>query len=202
MKVKISGVTRMREIEFLSELKPDYAGFVFDKAAVNYITPQLAALLAAKLHPAVRKVGIFCNASIAEINETVRITGIDLVQLTGDETPYFVSQLEFEVWKNISVSDNIDRKSLKAYDVPLAVHIDAFDLAADVEMIQTAAALGPIIFSGGVNIENMKELAAFIKPYAVDVSASVSSPDGFKDYRLCKEFIAAARGLDEMESGE
>jgi len=202
MKIKISGITRMREIEFLSELKPDFVGFVFDKNAVNYITPQLAALLAAKLHPVIRKVGVFANSTIEEINETVRITGIDLVQLNGDETPYFISQLEFEVWKNISVSDNIDRKSLKAYGVPLAVHIDALGLQTDVGLIQTAAALGPIIFSGGVNIENITELAAIIPPYAVDVSGSVSSPNGFKDYLRCKEFIAAVRGLEEKENAE
>ena len=183
----------MNEIEFLSELKPDFAGFVFERTAKNFITPELAALLAAKLHPSIRKVGVFANASLREINDTIRITGIDLVQLTGDETPYFVSQLKLEVWKNVTITDSVNRNSFKSYNVPLAVRVNALDIKADLELIRAAAAIGPIILSGGISAENLVEYTAIIEPYAVDVSAGVSNSHGFKDFNRCREFIAAAR---------
>jgi len=41
MKVMISGITRMNEVLFLSDLRPDYAGFIFNKASPHYVTPGL-----------------------------------------------------------------------------------------------------------------------------------------------------------------
>jgi len=45
-----------------------------------------------------------------------------------------------------------------------------------------------------LTLENVREAIRFVQPYAVDVNSGVSNPDGSKDQRRLKQFIAEAKG--------
>lgn len=50
-KVKICGLRRIEDIQYVNEAMPDLAGFIFDSSRRRYIDPQKAAGLRAELAP-------------------------------------------------------------------------------------------------------------------------------------------------------
>ena len=54
-----------------------------------------------------------------------------------------------------------------------------------------AARVRPVILSGGLNPENVKDAAAVVRPYAVDVSSGVEAAPGIKDENKMRAFFAA-----------
>ena len=67
MKIKICGLTRQCDIDYVNELLPDYIGFVFAKKSKRYITPIAAAELRRRLSPDIAPVGVFVNEPIENI---------------------------------------------------------------------------------------------------------------------------------------
>ncbi|MDR0855784.1 MAG: phosphoribosylanthranilate isomerase [Clostridiales bacterium] len=193
-KVKISGVSRLEEADMLSALRPDYVGFVFDRRAPESISPELASLICNRLHPAVRKAGVFVNVTLAEIEQVVKLTGIDLIQLTGAETAFFISQLKLEVWKTVSLAERPDRLALSAFNVPLAVSYDTLLLPDAVNSLLPFIEYPGVVLSGGVTVETAKAAQKMLPLYAVDVREAVKGADGFLDRDKCKAFLQAVRG--------
>jgi len=54
-----------------------------------------------------------------------------------------------------------------------------------------AARVRPVILSGGLTPENVRDAAAAVRPYAVDVSSGVESAPGIKDESKMRAFFAA-----------
>ena len=86
-KIKICGLRRDEDIEYVNEFLPDYAGFVFAKKSKRYVTPEQAKELISKLDKRIKSAGIFVNSPIEEVNKIASFCGLDVVQLHGDETP-------------------------------------------------------------------------------------------------------------------
>jgi len=109
--------------------------------------------------------------------------------LTGDETPYFISQLKMEVWKNADRSENLSRKTIKAYNAPLSIEVTPALTAADIDFINLAKESGSVILSN-VTMQNFKKLGElFPDAYVIEANLGVNAPGGFKDEAKCKEFI-------------
>jgi len=54
-----------------------------------------------------------------------------------------------------------------------------------------AARVRPVILSGGLTPDNIRQAAAAVRPYAVDVSSGVESAPGVKDESRMRAFFAA-----------
>ncbi len=61
-KIKITGVNRLADIEWVNITKPDFAGFIFSKSH-NRVTLEQAEFLRRRLDPDIKVVGIFSNTS-------------------------------------------------------------------------------------------------------------------------------------------
>jgi len=92
MKIKFCGLRRPEDIEYANQTRPDYIGFVFAKSK-RQVSPELAGQLATGLSEGMKKVGVFVNAPLEEIIEAVRLAGLDVVQLHGDEGPEVIRNL-------------------------------------------------------------------------------------------------------------
>ena len=62
-KIKICGLSRLCDIDYVNELKPDYVGFVFAKSRRG-ITREHAITLRMNLNPEIPVVGVFANEII------------------------------------------------------------------------------------------------------------------------------------------
>ena len=204
--IKICGLKRLIDVEYVNKYLPDYVGFVFAESQ-RKVEPTYAALMSEHLKPGIKKVGVFVNADISAVENTVKLCGLDVIQLSGDEDVEYVKELArkagryFEIWKSIRVKD---RDSLNAAD---KYPVDAYLLDAcakgsyggsgisfDWNVATGAAESRKIILAGGLNPENVKKAVEIVKPFAVDVSSGVET-GGFKDEAKIRDFIQAVRSL-------
>ena len=205
VRVKICGLTNLEDARVAVDAGADALGFIFFPGSPRYVTQASAARVIAQLPPFVSKVGVFVNETFEMIQEIARATGIDTLQLHGDETPELCEALareRFKVVKAFRVKDQHSLGALKNF------HASAFLLDSYVpgqlggtgakfnwDLAIQAAGLGtPIILAGGLVPENIRDAVSKVAPYAVDVSSGVESAPGQKDHAKVRAFIAAARG--------
>ncbi len=213
-KVKICGLRRKEDIDCVNLYKPQFAGFVFAESR-RKVSKETARMLIKELLPQIKSVGIFVNENENVVAEIAEYTGLDCVQIHGDETPEYVERLKgllgkatkknIEIWKAIRVKNKESLKIMSDFDA------DAFLLDAYVEgsyggagavfdwqiARDIASRHDRIILAGGLNPENVKAAVARVKPYGVDVSSGVET-DGFKDVGKIRDFINRVREADEM----
>ncbi|HAM72554.1 MAG TPA: phosphoribosylanthranilate isomerase [Verrucomicrobiales bacterium] len=201
VRVKICGITSLRDAMVAVEAGADALGFVFYNKSPRHVTPAKAARIIRQLPPFVSRVGLFVNAPVEEIRSTADAAGLDTLQLHGDETPGFCHLFSLPVLKAIRVESKASLRGLKAYDVS-AILLDAFVAGTrggtgktfDWRLAREAKANGtPVIVAGGLTPENVGEAVRRVSPYGVDVSSGVELAPGRKDARKVRAFIAAAR---------
>jgi phosphoribosylanthranilate isomerase len=105
MKIKICGIFRDEDIDFVNEARPDYIGFVFAQSRRN-VTVAQAARLRERLAHGITAAGVFVNAPIEEITALYRDGVISLAQFHGAEDETYISRLKEAGKKNNRTTDN------------------------------------------------------------------------------------------------
>jgi phosphoribosylanthranilate isomerase len=203
VKLKICGLRRNIDIEYVNRHLPDYIGFIFAESK-RQVEPEQVKLLTGQLDYRIKKVGVFVNAALDKVLHTVDLCGLDVVQIHGDESPEYIYELKSklkgtEVWKAIRVKDADSIKTMKAYNADafvLDAYVDGcyggagktFDWSLAIE----AKNYGNIVLAGGLNLKNVREATGLVHPFAVDISSGVET-DGFKDEEKIKDFIYSVR---------
>ena len=77
--IKICGLTREADIDYVNEARPDYIGFIlnFPKSRRN-LSPEQAAALKSRLSPEIRAVGVFVDRPAEEIIRAAETVGLDV----------------------------------------------------------------------------------------------------------------------------
>ena len=201
IKVKICGITNLKDALHAAELGADALGFVFVEDSPRFIKPIDASKIICRLPPFLSKVSLFVNPSIDEVKQVINMCHFDLIQFHGDESPSFCEQFNLPYIKAISVENELSLVEYeKEYESASAFLLDGFSEDArggtgnifDWSLIPQNISK-PIIVAGGLNKGNLNELFIKNKPYAVDVSSGVESHKGKKDYNMMQEFILGAR---------
>ena len=111
--IKICGLFRACDIDYVNEAKPDYAGFIlhFPKSHRN-VEPVVAAEMRRRLQPGIRAVGVFVDQSEETVIASAERIGLDAVQLHGHEDDRYIeslrSSLQRPVWKAFKVRSEAD----------------------------------------------------------------------------------------------
>jgi phosphoribosylanthranilate isomerase len=203
VRVKICGITNTDDALTAVNLGADALGFVFFQDSPRHVSCDDAAAIIRKLPPFVTTVGVFVNENPEQMEKIVSLTGIDIIQLHGDEPPSLCT-LSRLIIKAIRV------KSLESLD-PLIDYqgkVSSFLLdtyTPDVlggsgrifnwEIASYAKRFGRIILAGGLTPDNVAEAVRQVKPYGVDVSSGVESRKCKKDHNKMKLFIERAKGI-------
>lgn len=199
VKVKICGLTRPVDVEYVNELKPDYVGFVFANSK-RRVSEQLALELAKNLRKDIKTVGVFVNENVNKVRELAEKIKLDILQFHGEkDMDYINSFKDYEVWKAISIKRERDLSQLDKYSrvrFLLDSKIDGIrggsGVAFDWNILKAYDLQGQIVLAGGLNPENITEALNLVRPFVVDVSSGVES-QGLKDYEKIKEFIEKVR---------
>ena len=188
MKVKICGLTRECDIDFVNEALPDYVGFVFAKSR-RQITPEWASCLRKRLNSSIGVVGVFVNAEVDFVNEIIQAGIIDIAQLHGSESEDYISKIAAPTIKSVCVGDKIPENSdYLLFDNACAGSGETFDWSLIPETKK------PFFLAGGLNIENIDSAIKEVKPFGVDISSGVEV-DGFKDRDKIIEIIRRVRNV-------
>lgn len=195
-KIKICGLSRKCDIDYVNELMPDYIGFVFAKSR-RQIDRRKAEKLREMLNENVQTVGVFVNEDINKVAYMANNSIIDMIQLHGSEDETYVKSLRYKT----------DAKIIKAFkinsyeDIKMANESDAEYILLDNGNGGTGKSFDwgyvdnidrPYFLAGGINESNL-EAALRLQPYAIDLSSGIET-DGFKDYNKIKNVIRTVRG--------
>lgn len=201
VEVKICGITTLEDATAALGYGADMLGFIFYSKSTRYITPIAAREIISALPTTIATVGVFVDASPKEVNQAVRISGIDTVQLHGTESPEECAKIRnAKVIKAFRISKREDILGICNYNVD-AILLDTYVKGThggtgetfDWTLAIEAKKYGPLILSGGLTPENISEAIATVRPYAVDVSSGVESSPGVKIHELIKQFIERAK---------
>ncbi len=203
LRIKICGVTNVKDARACAELGADMIGFNFYPKSPRHIEPEIARQIVETLPRSARAVGVFVEASTDEIRNTAKRAGIESVQLHGDFSPETCRELarEFRVIRAFRTEARFQPEEASAFpdcDVLLDAHHVELRGGTGVTCDWSAArATLPFarffILSGGLNAQNVAHAIAAVAPHAVDVCSGVESAPGVKDYHAMEKFVAAVR---------
>ncbi len=204
MKVKICGIRDISTALFAIENGADALGFVFAESK-RKINPEAAGEIIRELPGEVLKVGVFVNETKATIEEIANVSGINVIQLHGDETPEFCSSFSLPVIKALSVGSPDDLSQLDEFsceyillDSPKGKYRGGNGVSFDWSILNNPLQDKKMILAGGLNPENVGEGIKAANPYMVDVSSGVET-EGKKDPEKIKRFIENAKCVEREE---
>ena len=112
-KIKICGIRRTEDVEYINEYKPDYMGFIFADTR-RYISPEKARILSEKIDKNILKVGVFVNEDVEKVASIASEGTIDIIQLHGDEDAQYISKLRTRL--NKGFSECVDKQKSEEFD--------------------------------------------------------------------------------------
>ena len=190
-KVKVCGVAELEDAKFCVEAGVDLIGFNFYEKSPRHITPIKAREIISTLPNTIQTVGVFVNKSKEEINEIVKISNVDFIQLHGDETDEFVQTMSDNIIRAIRVKDSTLVSNLLVY----AKLFDTFDpklfggSGKEFDKNLVLGQKGKVFIAGGLNPENVTSVLETIHPYCLDTCSGVELTPGKKDFEKVKAFV-------------
>ena len=185
----------------------DMLGFNFYKKSPRYVEVGMCRSITSSLRTRshARLVGVFVNASVAEIRATMQTCGLHLAQLHGDETPEIFAQLAPRAFKAFrGVTDvETDKRMIRNGEPALLVDAAVKGVyggsgeKADWSAAAELAKKYPLLLAGGLTPENVAEAVGRVKPWGVDVASGVESAPGKKDPSKMKAFVQAVRDAEK-----
>src|SRR4051812_34728792 len=91
--IKICGITREADALAAVDAGADAIGLNFFQGSRRYVEPSIAQAICRRLEKQVMRVGLFVNATPAEIRAILETVPLDAVQLHGDEKPSWLGEL-------------------------------------------------------------------------------------------------------------
>lgn len=219
--VKICGLMQPQHALVAAESGAGMLGMVFAPSRRKVSIEAACAIHDAleRLPERPRLVGVFVNETTQRMLDIADIVGLDVLQLSGDESAEQVAECAE------------DYPVIKAMRFPGTMHVEqvlesvreygAFSLTGRVRLLLDTYRVGeyggtgekadwslaasiaehmPLILAGGLNPGNVGEAIEQVLPWGVDVSSGVER-DGSKDSALIREFLLAATSASAVSKG-
>jgi len=198
MKLKICGMKYPRNILEVSDLLPDYIGFIFWEKSSRFFDGELP-----KLPGTIQKAGVFVNATLEEISSKIKKYDLNLIQLHGNESEAFCESLKDEkvkIIKVFSVNDDFDFSILEPFETVCDYFL--FDtkgklpggngIVFDWKVLEKYHSTKPFFLSGGIGIDEIQSIQKLLKTnlpiHAIDINSKFEIEPGLKNIQLLKDF--------------
>ena len=196
LRVKICGITNLKDAIDAVEAGADALGFVFYEKSPRYITPSDAKEIIKQLPPFVQSVGLFVNINPPQIDFMAKLSGIDIAQIHFDCDEVFYKHLST---KHLKVIRAKTKEDILKYSDEYRI-VDAFveSYGGEGKRLNLdwfdGVDCSKIILAGGLNVSNIDELKGY-DFYSLDVSSGVELEKGIKDKQKIVNFINKANEL-------
>lgn len=203
IKIKICGMKFPENINEIASLQPDFLGLIFYKKSPRHFENNIP-----NLPNSIKKVGVFVNASLEDIQKKVKQYGLDFVQLHGDESPEFcdlIQQNKFKVIKAFNIDKDFNFNQLHYYINSCSYFL--FDtkgtnyggngITFDWSILENYHLNKPYFLSGGIGTENIEEVKSFLKNdyskncIAIDCNSKLEISPGLKSTKKIKLLLNA-----------
>jgi phosphoribosylanthranilate isomerase len=196
MIVKVCGITNREDAQAAVDGGVTALGFIFYEKSPRYIAPEDAARIIERLPATIWKVGVFANASPAEVARIRKVAGLDIVQLQGDEPPADLPS-EGRVWKAMHMDEAFRPAQMDGYRAEAflldTASKDAYGGTGRTFDWTKAIGIGRrIVLAGGLDAENVREAIERVKPWGVDACSRLEISPGRKDHAKVARFLKAA----------
>lgn len=200
-RIKVCGLTRAEDVQAAVAAGVDAIGLVFYPESPRHLTIAQAVTLCREIPPFVTIVGLFVNASRAEVHRVVESVPLNLLQFHGDETVDQCEGFGLPYLRAARVRPGVDLLEFASqFPSARALLLDTWTPAYggsgesfDWSLVPASCPL-PVILSGGLTPDNVAEAIRQVRPVAVDVSSGVESAKGIKDAAKIRAFVSAVRG--------
>ena len=213
MRIKVCGMTSTEQVLQLDDMGVEFAGFIFYPKSPRYVYKFMPKSELKKIKgKGINKVGVFVNATIDEVIQTVDDCGLYLVQLHGDETPKYCEQIANYVtvvkafrlreednvlWK---VKDYMDIADMFLFDTE-GVSYGGTGKKFDWNLLKGLTIGKPFFLSGGIEEGDIGKIKEFAKEtvakdlFSIDVNSKFEISPGIKDIEKLKKFIAEVKTI-------
>lgn len=196
MRIKICGITNLKDALHAVECGADALGFVFYSKSPRYITPAAAKRIIDKLPPFVERVGLFVNEGVETIDTVCRYSDISRAQIHFDVDEESLDAIGLQTLPVVRAKSPEDLLRFKDRYRLVDVYSEAYGGTGkrlNLEWFKDVDC-SKIILAGGLTPENVSQVKA-LGFYGLDVSSGVESVKGKKDPEKVKQFIANAKSL-------
>ena len=198
MKLKVCGMKYLNNMEAVAKLRPDFLGFIFYDKSSRYFNGNLP-----YLPQAIKKVGVFVNEDLETLQSIIKEQKLDVVQLHGQESPEYCSQLEnAEIIKVFSIKDTFNFSVLLPYEEVCDYYL--FDTKGKLpggngytfnwNVLKDYPSTKPFFLSGGIGLKEVGKLKDFIDSpaskycYSLDVNSKFEINPGVKNINDLEKF--------------
>ena len=209
--VKVCGMTLPEQVLALDEMGVDFAGFIFYPKSPRYVGNKISAEKMRQIKGHIAKVGVFVNMPYEELLQTVDNYRLDMVQLHGDETPFFCERVAnyVTVIKAFRLTDNdpIDWITRPYHDGTDMYMFDTMGAGYggtgkkfDWNVLKGTSLKKLYFLSGGIQPGDEESIKEFLKEpvasklFAVDINSRFETSAGIKDMNLVRQFVKNLKG--------
>lgn len=202
--LKVCGLTQLNQIQELISMNIDFLGFIFYEKSPRYALNRLSLKDISKIiHQG--KVGVFVNENINTILEVAEQAELNFIQLHGDESDHYVSELrkkldpKIGIIKVFRIGDTIESLKIKIESIELMVNYLLFDTDSKAfggtgkqfnwSLLNNLEINTPYFLSGGISDENIEGIKVLNKrPFALDINSKFETEPGIKNVEKIRLF--------------
>lgn len=205
-RVKVCGMCDPLNVKEIAEAKPDYIGFIFFRGSPRYVGEEPEMALFNNVSPGIKKTGVFLNEDNYKILDVSMATGLDIIQLHGNESPETCLQLKTSgllIIKAFNIGMEFGFENLIPY-MPVCDYF-LFDTKSEKpggsgrkfnwEKLKEYTLDKPFFLSGGIGPEDAGVINAIENKgfFGVDMNSRFENTPGIKDITLVNTFIKSLK---------
>ncbi|MDQ7047630.1 MAG: phosphoribosylanthranilate isomerase [Sulfurovum sp.] len=196
MRVKICGITNLKDALHAVECGADALGFVFYDKSPRYITPAEAKKIIDKLPPFVERVGLFVNEGSETIDTVCRYSDISRAQIHFEVDEVSLDAIGLQTLAVVRAKGPEDLMKFKERYHLVDAYSEAYGGTGKRLNLEwfDGVDCSKIILAGGLTPQNVGQVRQF-GFYGVDVSSGVEWIKGKKDPKKVEQFIRNAKSL-------
>jgi len=205
MKIKVCGTRDRENLQGIISLNPDFIGFIFYEKSPRFVE----VMPDVQWPEGIKKVGVFVNAGITEMEEKASQFNLDFIQLHGQEdveTCRLIKEKGIGVIKAFNMVDNFDFQKLEPYkayvdyflfDAPAGTLPGGTGNTFNWDALRAYDQQIPYFLSGGISLMHSQAMKSDwmenFPPYALDINSKFEISPGVKNLEWVARFIEEIR---------
>lgn len=197
-RIKICGLYRPCDIEYVNQVRPDWCGFIINfPKSHRSLAPEQVRELRRGLGDAVVPVGVFVDQPVEMAAGLLNDGTVSIAQLHGHEDPAYIAALRAAapgcpVWKAFKIRTAEDLEAANASPADLVILDNGYGTGESFDWALVGGVNRPYLLAGGLTPGNIPQAVSQLHPYGLDISSGVET-EKKKDPAKIQAAVAAAR---------